>query len=96
MVSERFHFSIGYLNRIFTMGTGSTINAYLQQLRIERAKNLLQNSDVAINSVAELSGYSNQNYFARAFKRKPASPLLNTGYSTGIAGVEGAKGSDKT
>lgn len=73
MVSERFHFSIGYLNRIFTMGTGSTINAYLQQLRIERAKNLLQNSDVAINSVAELSGYSNKIILPGAFKKKTGS-----------------------
>ena len=96
MVSERFHFSIGYLNRIFTMGTGSTINAYLQQLRIERAKNLLQNSDVAINSVAELSGYSNQNYFARAFKKKTGITPSEYRLQHRIAGVEGAKGSDKT
>ncbi len=70
MIVARFHFSLDYLNRIFSSHAGETFNAYISRLRMDHALELLQNLDVSINSVAELSGYSNQNYFARIFKKQ--------------------------
>ncbi len=70
MIVSRFHFSLDYLNRIFSSHAGETFNTYISRLRMEHALELLQNLDVSINSVAELSGYSNQNYFARIFKKQ--------------------------
>jgi two-component system response regulator YesN len=38
-------------------------------IRIDRAKELLDFTDKSIAEVAEASGFSDQNYFARTFKK---------------------------
>ena len=45
-------------------------------LRLEHAKQLLQNSDIPVTEVAMLSGYQNVSYFIRSFKKTyGVSPL---------------------
>jgi two-component system, response regulator YesN len=69
-IVARFHFSQDYLNRIFASHAGETLNAHINRLRMEHALALLQDLDLSIKNVAESSGYSNQNYFARIFKKQ--------------------------
>ena len=38
-------------------------------LRIERAKELLDYTDMAVVDIAEASGFQDQNYFARTFRK---------------------------
>jgi two-component system response regulator YesN len=38
-------------------------------IRIDRAKELLDFTDKSIAEIAEASGFSNQNYFTRTFKK---------------------------
>ena len=54
---------------VFKSLTGVSPNEYIARLRIERAKDLLSQSNAAISSVAESVGYSNRHYFQRIFKR---------------------------
>ena len=42
---------------------------FMLELRVERAKELLAFTDKSIAEIAEASGFSDQNYFARIFKR---------------------------
>lgn len=49
---------------------GNTIFGYLSDLKMERARNILQNHDMTIAEVSNLSGYKNQTHFTSAFKRK--------------------------
>jgi AraC family transcriptional regulator len=58
-----FHFS-----RAFRAATGVPPHRYQMQLRIERAKALLETSDKPISDVAAEVGYANQSYFARLFQ----------------------------
>lgn len=46
-----------------------TPNQYLQILRIEKAKRLLQESDLSLIDIAFVCGYSDQSHLARFFKR---------------------------
>jgi transcriptional regulator GlxA family with amidase domain len=57
------------LKRRFTTATGSTLIAYVQNLRIEEAKRLLESEDRAADEVAALVGYENPAFFRRLFKR---------------------------
>ncbi|MBQ8814783.1 MAG: response regulator [Lachnospiraceae bacterium] len=70
MISERFHFSPDHINRLFHRYTGETLNAYINKKKMEYALELLKNPKLSINEVASLSGFQNQNYFSRVFRKK--------------------------
>lgn len=57
------------LKRRFKVATGSTLMAYVQGLRIEEAKRLLENERLAADEIAALVGYDNPAFFRRLFKR---------------------------
>lgn len=57
------------LKRRFTTATGSTLISYVQNLRIEEAKRLLEGDDTAADDIAALVGYENPAFFRRLFKR---------------------------
>ncbi|MCC3355897.1 helix-turn-helix domain-containing protein [Bacillus sp. REN16] len=57
------------LSKSFKQIVGINFIDYLTQLRIEKAKEMLQNSDMKINHIAETVGYR-QSYFNRIFKKQ--------------------------
>ena len=62
--------SVPYLSRIFRKETGCTFVDYLTNLRMRKASILLQDDDYKIYEVAEMVGYSSQQYFSQVFKKK--------------------------
>lgn len=66
--------SYSHFVRDFTKTFNITPGAYLQQLRIEKAVNLLQNSPLSIKDIAIECGYASSSYFCRAFQFKLNSP----------------------
>lgn len=63
-------FSSAYLSRIFTRSKGESPVKYLTGIRIEEAKRLLAGTDESISRVGELSGYADQFYFSRIFRKE--------------------------
>ena len=61
---SRFHFC-----RAFKESTGLSPHAWLRQLRLEQAMNMLRDSDASIESVAAQLGYASQTAFTAAFKK---------------------------
>lgn len=57
------------LFRRFKDATGLTPNSYLQRLRVDTAKAMLQRTDASIEKVAARVGYSNAAYFCKIFRR---------------------------
>ena len=57
------------LKRRFATATGSTLIHYVQNLRIEEAKRLLEAGGTAADDIAALVGYENPAFFRRLFKR---------------------------
>jgi transcriptional regulator GlxA family with amidase domain len=55
--------------RRFKRATGMTPNNYLQQLRIEAARHLLEVSSKGVDEITVLVGYDNPSSFRRLFKR---------------------------
>lgn len=58
------------LQKGFQIQFGTTVFSYLTNQRMQRAHQLLQNSDFTVAEVANIVGYSHLGHFAAAFKRK--------------------------
>jgi AraC family transcriptional regulator len=59
-----FHFS-----RAFKQSMGVTPTNYIAERRIERAKRLMQETDLPISEIALRSGFSSQSHFTTCFRR---------------------------
>lgn len=57
------------LKRRFKAATGSTLMAYVQNLRIEEAKRQLETSTLPADEISAVVGYDNPAFFRRLFKR---------------------------
>lgn len=68
-IGERFSCNFDYLNRIFKQATGTTIFAYLNELRISQAKQMLSNGTGKMADIAEKSGFRDVYYFSKVFKK---------------------------
>ena len=61
--------STGYLSREFKKNTGVTVQDYINQVRVERASNLLIYSDFTLSAIADYVHFPTQSYFGKMFKR---------------------------
>ena len=69
MLSERFNIGRTQLSVKFKKMLGVSIIEYVNRLRIEKAKELLKDSDNTGAQIAEAVGFQDYNYFARVFKK---------------------------
>lgn len=68
ILEEKYHFSASYLTKLFNTAYGYSIYEYLLKVRMERAKELLENPNIKVLDIAERLGYSDNHYFSKAFK----------------------------
>lgn len=68
-LAQQFYLSSSYLSRLFKRETGTTLTTYLQNVRIEAAKNLLRTTALKSYEVAERVGINDPVYFSRIFKK---------------------------
>lgn len=67
-ISDLFAISQAYLSKLFRKYTGQSYNQYLTGIRMERAKQLMEeDSELFIKDIAEMVGYRDQFYFSRIF-----------------------------
>jgi two-component system response regulator YesN len=69
-VAEHVHMSTSHLNRIFKGATGKTLNEYLIDVRINKAIELLDSTNLSVKSICQYVGYNNVSYFNKIFKAK--------------------------
>lgn len=67
-IAESLELSQGHIMREFKKATGQTLNQYLTQFRIGRAKELL--AEKSVTDTAFEVGYNNSNYFSTVFKKQ--------------------------
>jgi AraC-like DNA-binding protein len=67
-VAEIFYLSSSHLRKVFKEETGMTIKEYIDDLRIRRAKEMLEDPLIKIGDIAEQVGYLSAQTFTRAFK----------------------------
>ena len=67
-LAKECNYSVGYFSHLFRAVTGVAPHTYMCRLRIERAKNLLDSTDLSVLEIALAIGCEDQNYFSRFFK----------------------------
>ena len=68
-VSRIVNISPYYFSKLFKEATGENFIEYLTNIRIEKAKDLLLNSDMSMKEICAMCGYQDPNYFSRTFKK---------------------------
>ncbi|MCI8360228.1 MAG: AraC family transcriptional regulator [Clostridiales bacterium] len=69
-LAQRFSLSKYHLARAFKQAAGVAPGEYLIRLRMNRAQDLLKNSDLPLSEVAAAVGVSSQNHFYTLFKSR--------------------------
>lgn len=67
-LAREAHLSPRHLTRLFRKYTGKTILGFKQEIRLELARQLLQNGQLGIEEVARRCGYRSARQFRRAWK----------------------------
>ena len=68
-VARVMNYSDAYFCKLFKQCFKVNFSAYLNEFRIAKAKELLQNTRLNVREISLACGYSDANYFARVFKR---------------------------
>lgn len=68
-VANYVNYSKFYVSHLFTKYYHQTLFNYLNNLRIQKAKELLINTDFSVAQIAMLVGFSSSNYFSTIFRK---------------------------
>jgi len=68
-VATNVHMSYFHFSRAFKQSMGMTATNYIAERRIERAKKMLEETEMPISEIALRSGFSSQSHFTTAFRR---------------------------
>ncbi|MDR2792834.1 MAG: helix-turn-helix domain-containing protein [Treponema sp.] len=69
-LADKFYVSPSYLSRRFKEKTGITFVQYLEDIRMEKAREYLSRSNAQITDISEQVGYMDLSYFSKVFKKK--------------------------
>lgn len=69
-IASLFYLNRSYLSQLFKKKTGEKFIDYLNNIRIEKSKELLVHTDKKMYTIAKSVGYDNSKYFFRIFKKK--------------------------
>lgn len=68
-LSKKFYLNSTYICDLFKKVTKMTFTEYLTQLRMEKACEFLNNTEISISEIAEKVGYKDYYHFSRTFKK---------------------------
>lgn len=68
MLADLVYLNPDYMARLFKKQMHTSLINYITEYRIQKAKELLQNPDIPVGTVASRVGYGNYSYFSKLFK----------------------------
>ncbi|WP_320128377.1 response regulator [uncultured Sphaerochaeta sp.] len=69
MASKMINLNPKYFSQLFKVYLGSPFVEYLTRIRMEKAKQLLDEGDRNVKEIAEMTGFLDGNYFTRVFRQ---------------------------
>lgn len=69
-IAEESGISTGYLSMVFKKETGITVRQYIEDFRIEAAKDRLMHTNEKVQEISLSCGFSQHTYFSKVFKQK--------------------------
>jgi len=74
LLAEQLGISASYLSKLFKEISNTNVSDYIHKFRIERAKELMSDSNLTLGTIAEECGYLSDINFNRVFKRIEGVP----------------------
>ncbi|WEK54710.1 MAG: response regulator [Candidatus Cohnella colombiensis] len=68
-IADNTFLSQNYMCALFKKETSKTINEYITEVRLEKAKQLLKNRQLKLYEIAHAIGFTDPNYFSSMFKK---------------------------
>ena len=68
-VAREVYLSPAYFSKVFKDELKVSFNNYLNRYRIDKARDILRNTSIALVDVAAMVGYEDQSYFSKVFKK---------------------------
>lgn len=66
-LSKQFYFNRNYLCLLFKKHLNTSFSEYILQIRMKKAKELLETTDMSISDIADKTGYKDYSYFNKSF-----------------------------
>ena len=73
-IADQFYVSVSYLSHAFKKVYGVGMTQYINQVRLEKAKELLIHSSLSVNEIARQTGFRDEKYFSRLFHQTVGCP----------------------
>lgn len=68
-IAQRVYLAKTYICLLFKQETGETINEYITRVRMEKAKELLKETDKKLADISQAIGYVEPSYFTKQFRK---------------------------
>lgn len=68
-LADRVNFTPSYMSQLFRQTTGKSIVDFINEIRIEKGKELLTTTNLNINEIVRQIGFTNTQYFHKVFKK---------------------------
>lgn len=68
-LADHVHLTSDYAGKLFKRGTSETVKSYLMRKRMEKARELLRDSDKSISEICFEVGYDSPSYFIHVFRQ---------------------------
>lgn len=69
-LAQKFFYHPKYLSQLVKNDTGMTLSDYIFSLRMEKSRNMLAQSNITIEEIAALLGFSSPQHFHKRFKKE--------------------------
>lgn len=69
VIASKIGISQGYLSSVFKKQTGGNLNDYINKVKIDRAKELLEKHEYKMYEISDMLGFENPYYFSKVFKK---------------------------
>lgn len=69
-LAEISHLSEAYLSKAFKKEVGTNITQFVEQLRCEKAAEMLRESQTPVQEISSYVGYDDNNYFVKVFRKQ--------------------------
>lgn len=67
--ADQVNLSPNYFSNLFKQEEGATFIEYVTRVRLQKAKELLEENSYSLKEISALVGYNDPNYFSRVFKK---------------------------
>jgi two-component system response regulator YesN len=69
-IANGIYINSSYLRKIFKKELNMSVNDYIVDLRMQKAKELIGSGNIRLSDISEMVGYNDAGYFSKSFKKK--------------------------